>query len=58
MILRGQVPEDQLEFDLEIERAARKNRGRKRREQQSQTIEESSTTFDRDTQDTRRGQYG
>jgi len=50
MILRGQVSEDQLIFDLEIERAARKNRRRKGREQQSQTIEESYTTFDRDTQ--------
>jgi len=50
MILRGQVPENQLEFDLEIERAARKNRSRKRREQQSQTREESFTTFDRGTQ--------
>jgi len=50
MILRGQVPEDQLEFDLELEGAARKNRSRKRREQQSQTREESSTTFDRNTQ--------
>jgi len=48
--LRGQVPEDQLEFDLEIERAARRNQSKKRREQQSQTREESSTTFDRDTQ--------
>jgi len=50
MILRGQVLEDQLEFDLEIERAARKNQSRKIKEQQSQTREESFTTFDRDTQ--------
>jgi len=50
MILRGQVSEDQLEFDLEIERAARKNRSRKRREQQTQIREESYTIFDRDTQ--------
>ena len=50
MILRGQVLEDQLEFDLEIERAARKNQSRKIKEQQSQTREEFSTTFDRDTQ--------
>jgi len=41
MILRGQVPENQLEFDSEIERAVRKNQSRKRREQQSQPREES-----------------
>jgi len=34
MILRGQVPEDQLKFELEIERAARKNQSRKRIKQQ------------------------
>jgi len=50
MILRGQVLEDQLEFDLEIERAARRNRSRKRREQQIQTRKESFTSFDRDTE--------
>jgi len=49
MILRGQVPEDQ-EFDLEIERATKRNRSKKRREQQIQTREESSTSFDKDTQ--------
>jgi len=50
MILRGQVSEDKLEFDSEIERIARRSRSRKRREQQSQTREKSSMTFDRDTQ--------
>jgi len=50
MILRGHVPEDQLEFDLKIERTARRKQSRKTREQQSQTREESYTTFDRDTQ--------
>jgi len=32
MLLRGQGSEDQLEFDLEIERTVRRNRSRKRRE--------------------------
>jgi len=50
MILRRKVPENQLEFDSEIEITARRNQSRKRREQQSQPREESSTTFDRDTQ--------
>jgi len=31
MILRGQVPENQLEFDLEIETIARRNRSKKRK---------------------------
>jgi len=35
MLLRGQVPQDQLEFDEEIEKTARRNSGRRRREQQS-----------------------
>jgi len=35
MLLRGHDSEDQLEFDLEIERTARRNRSRKRREQQT-----------------------
>jgi len=32
MLLRGQVPEDQLEFDPEIEKTARKNQSKKREE--------------------------
>jgi len=33
MLLRGQVSQDQLEFDVEIERTKRRNCGRRRREQ-------------------------
>ncbi|KAK8469592.1 hypothetical protein PHAVU_005G111650 [Phaseolus vulgaris] len=36
MLLRGQVPEDQLEFDPEIEKTARKNQSRKREEKKKQ----------------------
>jgi len=35
MLLRGQVPQDQLEFDEEIEKTLRRNHGRRRREQPS-----------------------
>jgi len=47
MLLRGQVPEDQLEFDLEIEKTSRKNQSKKREEKkkQGQTQGESSNTL-------------
>jgi len=32
MLLRGQVPKDQLEFDPKIEKTARKNQSKKREE--------------------------
>jgi len=32
MLLRGQVPEDQLEFDPEFEKTTRKNQSKKRDE--------------------------
>jgi len=43
MFLRGQVPEDRLAFDPEIEKTARRNRG-KRKKKQGKTREESSST--------------
>ena len=43
MLLRGQVPEDQLAFDPEIEKTARRNRG-KSKKKQGKTREESSST--------------
>jgi len=36
MLLRGKVPEDQLEFDPEIEKTARKNQSKKREEKKKQ----------------------
>jgi len=47
MLLRGKVPEDQLEFDLEIEKTARRNQSKKREEKkkQGQAEGESSNTF-------------
>jgi len=36
MLLRGQVPEDQLEFDPEIEKTARRNQSKKRKEKKKQ----------------------
>jgi len=44
MILRGQIPKDQLLFEVEIERVARRNRKTKTKERQEDTREESSTT--------------
>jgi len=41
MLLRGQVPEDRLAFDPEIEKTARRNRG-KNKKKQGKTREESS----------------
>ena len=35
MLLRGQVPEDQLEFDPEIEKTARKNQTRREKKRRS-----------------------
>jgi len=43
MLLRGQVPEDRLAFDPEIEKTARRNRG-KSKKKQGKTREESSCT--------------
>ena len=43
MLLRGQVPEDRLAFDPEIEKTARRNRG-KNKKKQRKTMEESSST--------------
>ncbi|XP_068475201.1 uncharacterized protein [Phaseolus vulgaris] len=47
MLLRGQVPEDQLEFDPEIEKTARRNQSKKREEKkkQGQAKGESSNTL-------------
>jgi len=45
MILRGQIPKDQLLFEAEIERAAKRNRKTKTKERQRDIREESSTTF-------------
>jgi len=46
MLLRGQVPEDQLEFDLEIEKTTIKNRSKMRKEKkQGQGKRESSNTL-------------
>ena len=36
MLLRGQVPEDQLEFDIEIEKITRRNQSKKRKEKKKQ----------------------
>jgi len=44
MILRGQIPKDQLLFELEIEKTARRNKETKRKEKQGDTREESSIT--------------
>jgi len=44
MILRGQVFKDQLQFESEIEKEARKNMIKKRKEKQGEIREESSTT--------------
>ena len=46
-LLRGQVPKDQLEFDPEIEKTARKNQSKKREEKkkQGQAKGESSNTL-------------
>jgi len=43
-ILRGQVPKDQLLFEIEIERVAKRNRKTKTKERQGDTREESSTS--------------
>ena len=43
MLLRCQVPEDRLAFDPEIEKTARRNRG-KSKKKQGKTREESSST--------------
>jgi len=47
MLFRGQVPEDQLEFDPKIEKTAKKNQSKKREEKkkQGQTKGESSNTL-------------
>jgi len=44
MILRGRIPKDQLLFEAEIERLARKNRKSKAKEKQEHIREDSSTT--------------
>jgi len=36
MLLRGHVPEDQLKFDQEIEKTARRNQSKKRKEKKKQ----------------------
>jgi len=46
MLLRGQTPQDQLEFDTEIERTARRNHGRRKREQRTQESENETQTLD------------
>jgi len=45
MILRGQIPKDQLLFESEIEMATKRNRKTKTKERQGDTKEESSITF-------------
>jgi len=47
MLLRGQVLEDQLEFDPEIEKTTRRNQSKKRREKkkEGQAKGESSNTL-------------
>jgi len=44
MILRGQISKDQLQFESKIEKAARKNRIKKRKEKKGEIREQSSTT--------------
>jgi len=44
MILRGQIPKDQLLFEVEIERATKRNIMTKTKERQGDTRELSSTT--------------
>ena len=44
MILRGQVPEDHLLFEAEIEKVTRKNRKSKTKENQEDNREYSSTS--------------
>ena len=44
MILREQVSKDQLQFELKIEKATWKNKVKKRKENQGEIWEESSTT--------------
>ena len=44
MISRGQILKDQLLFEVEIERAAKRNRKTKTKERQGDTREESSNT--------------
>ena len=55
MHLRGQVSQDQLVFDAEIEKTARRNRGRKRREQrepnQEQQTADSAATAAQNTEE-------
>jgi len=41
MILRGQIPKDQLLFEAKIERTAKRNRKLKTKEKQGDTREES-----------------
>jgi len=53
MLLRGQVLQDQLEFDEEIEKTARRNRGRRRREQQSLEREQHIPNYDSSTAENR-----
>jgi len=42
MLLRGQVPRDQLQFDSEIEKTAQNNRRRKKRSKQGAREEPSA----------------
>jgi len=42
--LRGRIPKDQLLFEAEIEKLARRNRKLKTKEKQEDTREDSSTT--------------
>ena len=44
MISRGQIPKNQLLFEVEIERATKRNRKTKTKERRGDTREESSTT--------------
>jgi len=53
MLLRGQVSQDQLKFDEEIEKTARRNRGRRRREQQSLEREQHIPNSDSSTTENR-----
>ena len=47
MLLKGRVPEDQLEFDPEIKKTTRKNQSKKRekKKKQGQAKGESSNTL-------------
>jgi len=45
MILRGQIPKDQLLFEVEIEMAVKRNINTKTKERQGDTREEFLTTF-------------